>query len=67
MARQKGKHTSDKNQYMAYKLEGRWLKNQIKRFERIVKRFPKDLEAGKTLNRLLGSELVYRRNNRSVR
>jgi len=52
---------STKNQYMLYKAANRWLNNRIRKFEAIVKKFPKDLEAAKYLNKLLSGSITYRR------
>ncbi len=66
MAKQKGRHTSDKAQYMMYKASNRWLNNRIKKFEAIVNRFPKDLAAAKYLNKLISGAITYRRNKRGA-
>jgi len=55
---------SAKGQYLMYKASNRWLNNRIKHFEAIVKKFPKDLQAAKYLNKLLNGSISYRRNRR---
>lgn len=60
MAKKK-QSASDKAQYQMYKTSNRWLNNRIKRFERIVKKFPKDTKAAAYLAKLIAGNVPYRR------
>lgn len=52
MAKQKGQHLSDKNQYSNYKSQGRYLKNKRAKLERHIKNHPEDVNAQEALKNL---------------
>lgn len=49
-----------KNGYKLYKLEGRALKNKIKRLTKHIKRFPKDQQAVKSLKVIEKANFTHR-------
>lgn len=55
MAKRKGEHKSDKEQYAAYKANARYAKNKKAKLERHIKRFPNDVAAQEALKQVGGS------------
>ena len=53
-----------KGSYATYKTENRAYKNKLRKMERIVKRFPNDEEAKKTLERLRKGPAEYKHKQR---
>lgn len=52
MSKRKGEHRSDKEQYAAYKTQGRYLKNKKEKLERHVKNNPDDAQAQEALKNI---------------
>lgn len=52
MAKRKGEHRSDKEQYAAYKTQGRYLKNKKAKLERHIKNNPDDVQAQEALKNI---------------
>jgi hypothetical protein len=66
MARQKGKHVSDKAQYKSYVNNGRHQDNKIAKIERTLKKQPNNEALREVLKKLLKVGVVYKRSRRSL-
>jgi len=57
MAKNKGEHRSRKEQYAAYKTQGRYLKNKKEKLERHIRKNPEDDQAKAALKNLKGDSI----------
>ena len=66
MAKNKGKHESDKNQRSAYKNEGRHEANKLRRLKRQLKTQPANIALASRIKELEKNGVPYTRNRRAT-